>query len=82
MDLRSRLSTLIAVRVIVSTVLLGSATLVQINRPGTLLVDPFFFLIGLTYGLSVVYLATLRFVERHPWLPTSLWRPASKRSTP
>jgi two-component system sensor histidine kinase PilS (NtrC family) len=68
MDLRSRLSTLIAVRVIVSTVLLGSATLVQINRPGTLLVDPFFFLIGLTYGLSVVYLATLRFVERHPWL--------------
>jgi hypothetical protein len=68
MDLRSRLSTLIAVRVIVSTLLLGSATLVQINRPGTLLVDPFFFLIGLTYGLSVVYLATLRFVERHPWL--------------
>ena len=68
MDLRSRLSTLIAVRVIVSTLLLGSATLVQINRPGTLLVDPFFFLIGLTYALSVVYLATLRFVDRHPWL--------------
>ena len=68
MDLRSRLSTLIAVRVIVSTLLLGSATLVQINRPGTLLVGPFFFLIGLTYALSVVYLATLRFVDRHPWL--------------
>ena len=68
MDLRARLSTLIAVRVIVSTLLLGSATLVQINRPGTLLVDPFFFLIGLTYALSVVYLATLRFVDRHPWL--------------
>jgi two-component system sensor histidine kinase PilS (NtrC family) len=68
-DLRSRLSTLIAVRVVVSTVLLGSAILVQINRPGAFPVDPFFFLIGLTYALSVVYLATLRFVDRHPWLP-------------
>jgi two-component system, NtrC family, sensor histidine kinase PilS len=68
MDLRARLSTLIAVRVIVSTLLLGSAILVQINRPGTLLVDPFFFLIGLTYGLSVLYFATLRLVDRHPWL--------------
>ncbi len=35
MNLRSRLSTLIAVRVVVSTLLLGSAILVQINRPGT-----------------------------------------------
>ena len=68
MDLRSRLPTLIAVRVIVSTLLLGSATFVQINQPGTLLVDPFFSLIGLTYALSVAYLATLRFVARHPWL--------------
>jgi two-component system, NtrC family, sensor histidine kinase PilS len=68
MDLRARLSTLIAVRVVVSTLLLGSATFVQINQPGTLLVDPFFFLIGLTYALSVLYIATLRFVDRHPWL--------------
>jgi len=68
MDLRSRVSTLIAVRVIVGTLLLGSATLVQINRPGMLLVDPLFFLIGLTYALSVVYVATLRFVNSHPWL--------------
>jgi hypothetical protein len=68
MDLRGRLSTLIAVRVVVSTLLLGSATFVQINQPGTLLVDPFFFLIGLTYALSVLYIATLRFVDRHPWL--------------
>ena len=68
MDLRSRLSTLIAVRVVVSTLLLGSATLVQINRPGVLAIDPFFFLIGLTYALSVLYLATLRYVGRHPWL--------------
>ncbi len=68
MDLRSRLSTLIAVRVVVSTVLLGSALLVEINRPGAFPSDPFFFLIGLTYALSVLYLASLRFVGRHPWI--------------
>ena len=68
MDLRARLSTLITVRVIVSTLLLGSAILIQINTPGAFPVDPFFFLIGLTYALSVVYLATLRLAERHHWL--------------
>ena len=68
MDLRSRLSTLITVRVVVSTLLLGSAILVQINRPGAFPSDPFFFLIGLTYALSVLYLASLRFVDRHPWI--------------
>ena len=66
MNLRSRLSTLIAVRVVVSTLLLGSAILVQINRPGAFPIDPFFFLIGITYALSVLYLASLRIVERHP----------------
>lgn len=68
MNLRSRLSTLIAVRVVVGTLLLGSAILIQINRPGAFPVNPFFFLIGLTYGLSVVYLATLRLAQRYPWL--------------
>jgi two-component system sensor histidine kinase PilS (NtrC family) len=68
MDFRSRLATLIAVRVVVGTILLGSAILIQINRPGSFPVDPFFFLIGLTYALSVLYLATLRFAEVHPWL--------------
>ena len=68
MDLRSRLSRLIAVRVIVGTLLLGSAILIQLSRPGAFPVDPFFFLIGLTYGLSVVYFAMLRIVNRHPWL--------------
>jgi two-component system sensor histidine kinase PilS (NtrC family) len=67
-NLRSRLSALIAVRVIVSTLLLGSAILIQLSRPGAFPVDPFFFLIGLTYALSVVYIATSRFVERFPWL--------------
>ena len=68
MDLRFRLASVIAVRVIVGTVLLGSATLIEINRPGAFAVNPFFFLIALTYALSVVYLATLRWVERRPWI--------------
>jgi two-component system sensor histidine kinase PilS (NtrC family) len=68
MNLRYRLFTLIAARVVVSTVLLGSAILVQLNSPGAFPPGPFFFLIGLTYALSVFYLATLRFAERRPWL--------------
>jgi len=68
MNLRSRLSTLIAARVVIGTLLLGSAILIQISRPGAFPVDPFFTLIGLTYALSVLYLATLRHAERHPWL--------------
>lgn len=68
MNLRSRLSTLITVRVVVSTVLLGSAILVQLSRPGSFPIDPFFFLIGLTYALSVIYLGSLRYVDRYPWI--------------
>jgi two-component system sensor histidine kinase PilS (NtrC family) len=68
MTLRSRLSTLIAARVVLVTLLMGSAILIQVNRQGSFPVDPFFALIGLTYALSVFYLATLRFAERHPWL--------------
>ena len=68
MDSRPRLATLIAVRVIVSTLLLGSAILVQLSRPGAFPIDPFFFLIGLTYTLSVIYYFTRTYVERHPWI--------------
>jgi two-component system sensor histidine kinase PilS (NtrC family) len=68
MILRSRLSVLIAVRVVLVTLLMGSAILIQFSRPGAFPVDPFFALIGLTYALSMFYLATLRFAERHPWL--------------
>jgi two-component system sensor histidine kinase PilS (NtrC family) len=45
----------IAGRAAAITVLLGS-------------VDPFFFLIGLTYALTVLYVLTLGWAERHPWL--------------
>ena len=68
MNLRSRLSTLIAVRVVVSTLLLGSAILVQLSRPGSFAIDPFFFLIGVTYALSVIYIGTLKYVGRQPWI--------------
>src|SRR5262245_11039232 len=68
MNLRRRLSTLIAARVVLVTVLFGSAILIQISRPGSFPIDPYFALIGLTYALSVVYLATLRYAERRLWL--------------
>src|SRR5258706_5625392 len=68
MNLRSRLSTLIAGRVVASTLLLGSAIFVQLSRPGAFPIDPFFFLIGLTYALSVIYLSTLKYVDRYPWI--------------
>ena len=68
MDLRSRLQALIAARVIVGTLLLGSAFLVQLSRPGAFPFDPFFVLIAIVYALSLVYRATLHLVDRHIWL--------------
>ena len=68
MNVRSRLFTLIAARVVVSTVLLGSAILIHLNSPGAFPVDSFFLLIGLTYGLSICYLGTLRFAVTRPWM--------------
>jgi len=67
-NVRARLQRLIAVRVLVSTALLGWAILIQVSRPGSFPVDPFFYLIGVTYALGVVYLATLRLAERYSWL--------------
>ena len=67
-DSRRRLVWLIGTRVVVSTLLMGSAVIFQVNAPGSLPIDPFFFLIGLTYCLSVIYAVTLNYVDRHPWL--------------
>jgi two-component system sensor histidine kinase PilS (NtrC family) len=61
-------SPFVAGRVVISTIILGSATWVQLAAPGAFPINPFYFLIGLTYGLSVVYLATLRYVDDNPWL--------------
>jgi two-component system, NtrC family, sensor histidine kinase PilS len=65
---RRRLVWLIWARVVISTLLLGSATVFQITTPGSLPIDPFFFLIGLTYSLSVLYAVSIRYTERWPWL--------------
>ena len=67
-DLRRKLGWLIAIRAVISTVLLGTATFAQITQPGSFPVDPFFILIGLTYGLTAFYAATLRLAERRRWL--------------
>jgi two-component system, NtrC family, sensor histidine kinase PilS len=66
--LRRRLIWLIAARVIVSTLLLGSAILLEIRAPGTLPADPFFLLIAFTYALTGLVAVTLSYAERHPWL--------------
>jgi two-component system sensor histidine kinase PilS (NtrC family) len=67
-DLRRTVAWLIAIRAIIGTILLGSAIVLQITAPGSFPVDPFFFLIGLTYVLTISFALTLRFVDRHRWL--------------
>jgi two-component system, NtrC family, sensor histidine kinase PilS len=67
-SLRRKVGWLIAGRAVTGTVLLGSALVMQITAPGSFAVDPFFFLIGLTYGLTIIYALTLRFVDDHRWL--------------
>lgn len=66
--LRRKLLWLIACRAAAVTLLLGSAIAIQIKSPGSFPTDPFFFLIGLTYALTVIYTLTLKHIERHPWL--------------
>jgi two-component system, NtrC family, sensor histidine kinase PilS len=67
-SLRRKLLWMIGGRAAAITVLLGSAILIQLRAYGSFPIDPFFALIGLTYGLTVVWALTLRFVDRHPWL--------------
>src|SRR5512145_382256 len=66
--LRRKLMWLIGGRAAAVTLLLGSAILLLIKSPGTRPIDPFFFLIGVTYALTGLYVVLLRFVERHRWL--------------
>ncbi|HEV2986758.1 MAG TPA: ATP-binding protein [Vicinamibacterales bacterium] len=66
--LRRKVGWLIAIRAIISTILLGSAIFAQITAPGSFAVDPFFYLIGLTYALTITYAITLRYVDGHRWL--------------
>ena len=66
--LRRQLLWTLGLRVAIVTILLGTGILVQITTPGALPIDPFFFVIGLTYALTVVYALTLKYVERYRWL--------------
>ena len=68
LELRRKVAWLIAIRAVIGTILLGSATLLQTNAPGLFPAAPLFLLIGLTYALTIVYAVTLRFVERFRWL--------------
>src|SRR5690242_19632281 len=66
--LRRQVAWLIAGRAVISTILLGSATYFGIIAPGSFAISPFFFLIGLTYGLTITYALTLLVVARYRWL--------------
>jgi two-component system, NtrC family, sensor histidine kinase PilS len=67
-DLRRKLAWLIGIRAVISTVMLGGATFVQISAPGSFPVDPLFFLIAAIYALTIGYASTLRFVDDYRWL--------------
>jgi two-component system sensor histidine kinase PilS (NtrC family) len=66
--LRRRLAVHIGVRLLVATVLLGAAVIVQLRTPGALPINPFYFLVGLTYAVSLAFTASLGLVNRLPWL--------------
>jgi two-component system sensor histidine kinase PilS (NtrC family) len=66
--LRRRLAVHIAVRLLVASVLLGAAVIVQLRTPGGLPIEPFYFLVGLTFAVSLGFIGSLRFVDRLPWL--------------
>jgi two-component system sensor histidine kinase PilS (NtrC family) len=66
--LQQRLRTHIVLRLVVATVLLGSAFVVQVRAPGALPIDPFFLLIGATFAVSLALIASLRLVDRFPWM--------------
>jgi two-component system sensor histidine kinase PilS (NtrC family) len=63
-----RLLAHIALRLAAATVLLGAALVVQLRTPGDFGTNPFFLLIALVYGVSLAFIASLRFVDRFPWL--------------
>jgi two-component system, NtrC family, sensor histidine kinase PilS len=67
-DLRRKLFWLIAIRVGISSLLLGSAVFVQLTSPGIFPGEPLFLLIGVTYALNILWALTLKWAERYRWL--------------
>jgi two-component system sensor histidine kinase PilS (NtrC family) len=64
--LRRKLLWLITGRAAVVTLLLGSATLIEVASARQR--DQLFVLIGLTYAVTAVYALILKYTERHRWL--------------
>ncbi len=64
---RHRLLWLIAGRAAISSLLLGSGVLIELNLPGELPVNAFYSLIGLTYFLTAVWAVLLPRADRWPW---------------
>jgi two-component system sensor histidine kinase PilS (NtrC family) len=59
----------IALRAVAASVLLGTAILLRVDA-GVFghRVDPYFALIAVTYALTGLYAASVRYADRHPWL--------------
>jgi len=62
-----RLATHTIIRLVVATVLVGLAVATQVRAPGALPFNPFFALIGLAVGVSVLLLGLMRVLDR-PWM--------------
>ena len=66
--LNRRLLWHIILRLVAATVLLGTALLIQVRAPNLFDLSPFYVLIASIYAVSLVFITTLRFVGRLPWL--------------
>jgi two-component system sensor histidine kinase PilS (NtrC family) len=66
---RRRLAWMVAIRAIISTLLLGAGPLIQFSAPGTLPVNPFYFFIGVTYACTAAFALALPYADRWAWLP-------------
>ncbi len=63
-----RLLTHITLRLVAATVLLGAALVVEIRAPSDFAVNPFFALIAAVYAASLLFIASLGYVDRFPAL--------------
>lgn len=65
---RRRVVQLMIWRLVITTILLGSAAAIQLNTEATAEPGPLYFLIAWTYALSASYALSLRLTGRAPWL--------------
>lgn len=66
--LARRLLTHIALRVVAASVLLGGAVLLPVRLPAGFGFNPYFGMIAWIYAISLVFIASLRWVDRHRWI--------------